>query len=188
LATFYGGTLAVSAADGKQLWRHTRIVANAGNVHTAIVRDGTVFASGGWGAGCALLKPTPDGRGGFRVEELHFQRHRFDSWLGSSALVGEHIYTCQGLCIELKTGALAWSRRDLLGRNTMTAADGHLYFRRADGTVILVEASPEKYVEKGRFRPAHGGKEPAWTFPVIADGRLYLRDQDALHCYDLRRP
>jgi hypothetical protein len=31
-------------------------------------------------------------------------------------------------------------------------------------------------------------KHPSWAHPVIADGKLYLREQDTLYCYDIKRP
>jgi SAM-dependent methyltransferase len=66
------------------------------------------------------------------------------------------------------------------------AADGHLYFRFADGLVVLAEASPNGFQEKGRLRPPRRSKSPVWSAPVVAHGRLFLRDQQYLCCYDLR--
>jgi precorrin-6B methylase 2 len=71
-------------------------------------------------------------------------------------------------------------------QGTVVVADGHLYLRQGDGTMVLVEANPKQYVETGRFLPPRATTEQAWTSPVIADRRLYLRDQDELLCYDLR--
>jgi hypothetical protein len=66
-----------------------------------------------------------------------------------------------------------------------------LYLHGEDGSVALIEASPEAYRERGRFappsQPARGsGMERAWTYPVISDGRLYIRDLDTMWCYDIR--
>jgi hypothetical protein len=65
------------------------------------------------------------------------------------------------------------------------AADGFLYFRYQDGTMALIEATPSGYAEKGAFKLPHVDG-PAWSHPVIHDGQLFIRDQDALMCYDLR--
>lgn len=53
--------------------------------------------------------------------------------------------------------------------------------------MLLIEPSRERFLERGRFRQPDRSREPAWPHPVIADGKLYLRDQDALHCHDIRR-
>jgi len=52
--------------------------------------------------------------------------------------------------------------------------------------VLLVEPSPQKYIERGRFEQPDRTDLPAWAHPVIANGRLYIRDQDELFCYDLK--
>jgi hypothetical protein len=66
-------------------------------------------------------------------------------------------------------------------------ADGHLYFRYDNGVTALVEASPEGYKEVSTFMiPKHSG--PSWAHPVVAGGRMYLREGDAVYCYDVKRP
>jgi hypothetical protein len=63
-------------------------------------------------------------------------------------------------------------------------AEGHLYVLSENGTMALVEATPEAYKEKSRFEIPRGAY-PTWTPPVIADAKLYLREQDTLYCYDI---
>ena len=173
--------------DGRVLWQYTGTPARSGNVHTALVRGDDVLFSAGWGGGGALGTVRRDGEV-FTVVERHRVRDRrlFPSWLGNSSLVGDHVYTNSSACIELATGQVAWSAG--LGlQTTVTVADGRLYFRLTDGTVVLAEVDPAKFAEAGRFLPPRATREPAWTTPVVAGGRLYLRDQDELLCYDVRR-
>jgi len=66
-------------------------------------------------------------------------------------------------------------------------ADGLLVLRSEDGPVALVECSPRGYVEKGRFTPADRSDRPAWPHPVIANGKLWLRDQEGMAVYGLGR-
>ena len=66
-------------------------------------------------------------------------------------------------------------------------ADGRLYLRTERGEMILIEPNRERYVERGRFRQPGRTRQPAWTHPVIANGKLYIRDQDVLFCYDIKR-
>ena len=182
---FDWGTVGIGT-DGKQLWQYTGLGGRAmGNVHTAVVRGDYVFCSTGWGKGGALVKVTREGHDFIVAEQYRVHASAFSSWLGNSSLVGNHLYTNAGYCIDFMSGKEAW-RAGLENRTTMVVADGHLYYRLGDGTVVLVEANPEKYVEKARFSFPRATKEPAWTSPVIAGGRLYLRDQGQLLCYDLR--
>jgi outer membrane protein assembly factor BamB len=199
-----GGIFGVAAADGKLLWEYYPPRIAGANVHTALVRGDEVFASWGWqGAGAALLKLSR-GDSGFKVQEVYHTNCDFDAYLGSSVRLGEYVHVANGLCIEWKTGRLvhqtappppASGKASKSGkasvmarivRMTMTAADGRLYHRTGNNLMTLSEVAADgTYVKRGEFTAPHGG-EPTWTFPVIANGRLYLRDQDALFCYDIR--
>jgi protein-L-isoaspartate O-methyltransferase len=91
-------------------------------------------------------------------------------------------------CLDWKTGATAWSGPAGVSF-CQVIADDRLYLRYIDGTVALVEASPKGYAERGKFKPG-GDKRAgvgAFTAPVIADQRLFIRDGDVLQCFDLRR-
>jgi outer membrane protein assembly factor BamB len=179
------GVIGVSAADGKLLWRYQGIVSASGNVHTPLVKDDLLFCSGGWGAGCALIKLVRGG-GEFKVEELYRANRPFDSWLGGSVLLCDRVYTSEGMCIELMTGKLLGRTKRPGNRVTMACADGHLYHRYTDNTVVLSTATAEGFQEKSIFKFPTSSKEPTWTTPVIAEGRLFLRDQDVLLCYDIQ--
>ncbi|MDA1234947.1 MAG: hypothetical protein O3A53_09110 [Acidobacteria bacterium] len=67
----------------------------------------------------------------------------------------------------------------------MITAEGLLYLQGEDGIAGLAEATPTGYREISRFKFSNADL-PTWTLPVIADGRLYIRDQDRLNCYDIR--
>ena len=52
--------------------------------------------------------------------------------------------------------------------------------------MALVEASPEAYKEISTFEiPKRGGN--SWAHPVVIGGRLYLREQDTVLCYDVKQ-
>src|SRR5579859_5765366 len=128
-----------------------------GNVHTAIVLGDGVFCSAGWGAGCSMLKLSRQGEI-FRVTEQYRlpdgpgRNIAFDSWLGNSSEIDGRVYSNSGVCLDPQSGARIWHAPFGL-RITMAAGDGRLYYRFGDGTVVLADANPEKYVEKGRFVP-----------------------------------
>ena len=109
-------------------------------------------------------------------------------------LVGEYLYgaNSQGLvAAEFATGKVRWQAEGI-GSGAVVYADGRLYLHGEDGDVALAEATPEAYREKGRFTPpdqpkhVRGAREKAWAYPVVANGRLYIRDLATLWCYDVR--
>lgn len=177
------GVVGVAASDGKLLWRYAKNKASQGNVHTAIPHKDLVFCSNGWGNGCGLLKlhaPPDDSK----FDELYYAKMNLDPWLGSSVLLGDHVHTSCGKCIEFKTGKVLHDLK--LTRTTMTCADGMLIHRTGANQIQLHEMTPQGYVEKGQFESPKLSRSPAWSFPVVAGGKLYLRDQDVLLCHDLR--
>ena len=89
------------------------------------------------------------------------------------------------VCIEFKTGKEMWRERKA-GKGSIAAADGKLYYRNEGGPVYLVDANPEKYVERGRFNQPERSRHAAWPHPVIANGKLYIRDQEKLFVYDVK--
>ena len=190
------GIVSVDAETGKLLWSYNRIANGTANIPTPLVRGDHVFCSTGYGTGSALLKVVKDGDT-LQAEELYFLNAKdMQNHHGGMILFGDHIYCGNGhnkgfpLCINLLTGEQVWNggRGPGGGSAAILLADGHLYFRYEDGTMALIEATPEEYRLKGEFKVATAEKRNRnWPHPVIADGLLYLRDQDALMCYDIRR-
>jgi outer membrane protein assembly factor BamB len=180
------GVAAVSAKDGKFLWLFGKEPTRT-NCCTPIVRDGYVFEShaGPGGSGCALLKLRPDSTG---YQEVYSEKKVLDNHHGGVVLVGDYLYGTTGqslACVELTTGKEKWNDRSV-GKGSIAAADGRLYVRGEKGTVALVEAIPAGYKERGRFEQPSRSNRPAWPHPVIAHGKLFLRDDDVLLCYDVK--
>jgi outer membrane protein assembly factor BamB len=181
-----GGVVGVNAKDGKLLWHYEEPANDTANISTPIFKDGFVFAATSYstGGGQAKIVKTDDG---FKAEPQYFIS-KFQNHHGGVVLVKDHLYgTNNGslLCVDFKTGNIVWDNRSV-GKGSVVYADGHLYVRGEGGKVALVEANPEKYVEKGRFEQPDRSKQPAWPHPVVSNGKLYLRDWDALFCYDVK--
>jgi outer membrane protein assembly factor BamB len=189
------GLLGVRAGDGKVLWSYNRIANDVANIPTPIVKGDFVFASTGYQTGAVLLKLVKSGDG-VAAQEVYFLEPRtLQNHHGGLVLVGDHLYAGHGhnrglpICVEFATGKVAWGGdiRNLgAGSAAVAYADGHLYFRYQNGVVMLIEATPQGYREKGSFTLPEV-KNPSWSHPVVLDGRLYLREQDALHVYDVKR-
>src|SRR5437763_15336712 len=106
----------------------------------------------------------------------------------SSVLVGNYVYGFSSsslTAMKFLTGEVAWRDRSV-GKGSVIYAEGNLYALSEDGVVGLIEATPQAYKEKSRFE-IQRGSYPTWTPPVIAKGKLYLREQDNLYCYNIKR-
>jgi outer membrane protein assembly factor BamB len=187
----HDGLAGIAAGDGRLLWRYGRTATRLANSYTPVVRDDLVFTANGYGGGMALLKLVREGDGLVAVEQYH-RKFTFSPFQDNTVLVGDHVYAVQGagqaVCFDLHTGELAWGPvgSERQRRSAMIYADSHLYVRRSDGSMTLVEATPKAYLEKGTFRIPHPEEVLGVTFPVVAGGRLYLRDNNRLLCYDVR--
>ncbi len=188
------GLIGVDAETGKFLWNYQKIANGTANIPTAIVKDDLVFTSTGYGAGAALLKLVPDGKGGITAQEQYFLKgNQLQNHHGGVIMLGDYIYGGHGhnngmpFCLNWKTGKFAWApeRGPGNGSAAVLFADGHLYFRYESGEMALIEATPSGYHLKSSFRPQIGGN--GWPHPVIYHGRLYLRGNDQIFCYDIKQ-
>jgi len=189
--TTASGPIGVDAATGALHWRYP-IDQTVAVIPTPIIRGDLVFFSAGYRRGGALLRQVPQADGGVTIEEIYGLNTDLANKHGGIVLVGDHLYgdsDDKGIpfCAELMTGKILWKQRGS-GKNsaTMMAADGHIYIRYSDGTLSLVKADPAEYREVGSFTVPGSGERPSWAHMVILDGLLYLREDDAILCYDLR--
>lgn len=179
-----GGVVGLSG-DGAFLWRYDRPHNGTANCSTPLYHDGLVFAASAYGTGGGLAKLTRDGDE-IKAEEVYFTK-KMKNHHGGMVLVGDYLYGEDGgqlTCLKFQTGAVQWAARKA-GKGSIAYADGRLYYRNEGGPMILVECNPKKYVEHGRFTPPRTRK-PSWPHPVLANGKLLLRDQQYLYCYDVK--
>ena len=175
----------VDTRDGRQLWNYSRVSNRTANIATPIVRGNYVFLSSDYGTGAALLELTANGKG-VNVREVYFT-NEMRNHHASSILVGDHLYGFSSAILtamKFDTGAVAWKDRSV-GKGSMVFADERLYLFSERGVVGLAEASPTGYREHGRFQ-LQTGSSPTWSHPVVANGKLFLRDQDTIYAYDVR--
>lgn len=188
--------IGVASSDGKFLWRYDRPANRMGiNCATPLYQDGMVFASSAYGAGAGLVKLSKNADGAVTAEEVYattdMQNHH-----GGVILLDGCLYGASGgneggalVCLDFKTGKILWDQRAAVGRRakgSLALADGMLYYRMEDGVVCLIEPNPQQYTERGRFQQPDRTRVPAWAHPVVANGKLYIRDQDILFCYDVK--
>jgi len=180
------GVVGVKASDGQFLWGNDA-VANANAIcSTPLFIKDHVFASASYGAGAALIQLAPADQG--VQATLVYHSREMKNHHGGMVAAGSYVYGADDeilTCFSLDQGRAVWKNRSV-GKCSLTLADGHLYVRGERGPVALVDATPNGYHETGRFVPPKNGTAPAWPYPVVAAGRLFLRDQDELLCYSLR--
>jgi outer membrane protein assembly factor BamB len=185
------GLVGVDAKTGKFLWRYNKPVSKfEANIPTPVASDSMVYVgSAGTGGGVVKLAAKD---GGIQAEQLYFSP-KYPTAIGGAVKIGNYLYgtTGQALqCIDFATGQVKWEERSV-APGSLCYADGLLFVHGEDGQVALVEASPDGYKEKGRFTPADqpakaGPMEKAWAYPVAVNGRLYIRDHNALWCYNVK--
>ncbi len=180
------GIVGVSAEDGSLLWRYDKPANVMNNISTPLFHDGAVFAATGYGKGGGRANLKVE-EGKFSAEEAYFVR-QIQNHYGGLILVDEHVYGTGSavlMCIDYKTGKIKWNERGV-GKGSLVYADGHHYVRGEGGYIALVEATPAEYKEKGRFLQPDRSNQQALSHPVVAGGKLYIRDGDALLCYDVQ--
>jgi outer membrane protein assembly factor BamB len=189
--------IGVAASDGKLLWQYDKPANRMGiNISTPLYHDGMIFASSAYGAGGGLVKLSKGAGGAIKAEEVYLAR-KMQNHHGGMVVVDGALYAASGgneggflVCLDFKTGNVLWDERDSGQRRatkgSVALADGRIYYRTEEGAMLLIEPNPKQYTERGRFEQPDRTQQPGWSHPVIANGKMYLRDQDVLFCYDVK--
>ncbi len=178
--------LAVDARDGRFLWSYDRAANDTANAATPIARGSKVFFSSDYGTGAGLVELTASGKN-ISAREVYFTREMRNHH-SSSVLIGDHLYGFSGAILtamRFDTGQVAWRDRSV-GKGSLVSAGDRLYLFSENGVAGLAEANATGYREHGRFA-IHTGSLPTWSHPVVANGKLFLRDQDTIYAYDIRQ-
>jgi outer membrane protein assembly factor BamB len=180
----------VDARTGKLMWRFER--SHRITIPNVIPTGNHVYITSGYGVGCNLLELTSP----TEYREVYANKNMVNHH-GGVILLDGHLYgysdTKGWICQDLKSGEVVWANKKF-PKGSIVYADGCLYcYSQNDGTLALIEASTAGWKEKGRFKIAAASTQPrprvptnVWTHPVVANGRLYLRDQEILCCYDIK--
>ena len=182
---------AIDAQTGKKVWLSPWSGRTA-VIPTPIVQANEVYIASGYNVGSKQLRVGPGNQPQDVWTNTNMVNHH-----GGVVLVNGFLYgysdkagwTCQ----DWKSGEVKWSDKQL-GKGAVHCAGGMLYLlEEKEGLVVLIEASPAGWKEHGRFKlePQTTQRKPdghIWTHPVVSDGRLFLRDQELLFCFDVRDP
>ena len=188
------GAVGVRASDGKTLWTYNRIANGVADIPTPVVWDDNVFVSNGYGdGGSALLKLSASGDGVTAEERYWKSNGELQNHHGGVVRDGDRLYLGNKhnkgfpVCVDAMTGDLVWGGRirgEGKGSAAVTACDGQLIFRYQDGIVAFIRMTPEKYDLLGSFKPKYQ-EDNSWSHPTVANGVMYLREQNRLLAYDV---
>ena len=173
----------LAVEDGALLWETSWNTDMGINVsQPVIIDDNRFFVSSGYGKGSALVEitGTGDGLAARKVWENISMKNKFNSSVlheGNVYGLDEGILTC----VDVKTGDRKW-KGGRYGYGQMLLASGHLIIITDTGELVLVKATPDKHTEVARFSAIEG---KTWNYPAIADGRLLVRNQTQMACFDL---
>ena len=186
----------MSAEDGSMLWRVPWPRGATAVIPTPIFDNGYLYLCSGYKAGSKLVKIGAD----YSVEEVWDEEHEvMSNHHGGVVLIDGHVYgfsdTRDGglVCQNMLSGERVWNQREMpsMAKGAVFAAGGMLYcLSENDGMVTLVEATTSGYTPKGQFKlepqsDQRHVKGKIWSHPLVIGGRLYLRDQELIHCYDV---
>lgn len=189
LLIYHGtGLSCLNPSDGKHIWTAPWPTEYNVNATTPIVSNDIIFHTSGYKMGCEALKVTKAGYSVFWKNNLMEAQH------SDPILIDGYIYGYSGessrnngqfKCIELASGKEMWSTNKI-GQGTTTWVDGHLICLDIKGNLFLVKPDPSEFIKVAEIKSAIVNvKNPAWTVPVVANGKLYLRYLQQLICYQL---
>ena len=177
----------VNVKNGQPLWNYSNANNGTANCSDPLVLNNHVFVASAYGTGGGLAKITATGNSQ-KASEVYFEKS-MQNHHGGMVLIDGHIYGFGSgglICMNYMTGKVAWTDRSV-SKGSLIAVDGMLYCLGERHEMALVEATPEEYRERGRFKIENLGR-PSWAHPVVANGRLYIRNQQRLTCYDIKSP
>ncbi len=183
------GLSCMNPSDGKISWTAPWATEYGVNATTPIVSGDIIFHTSGYKMGCEAIRVTLNGYTVLWKNNLMEAQH------SDPILIDGYIYGYSGessrnngqfKCIELATGKEMWSTGKI-GQGTTTFVDDHLICLDIKGNLFLVQPDPSKFIKSGEIKSAIVDvKNPAWTVPVVANGKLYLRYLQQLLCYKLQ--
>ena len=189
------GIVSYDATTGSLLWNYDRVANRTANIPTPIAKDNYIFCSSGYDdGGTALLEVSKTG-GKLEAKEIYYKTNKeLQNHHGGMIMIGDYVYMGHGhnngfpACVEWKTGKNLWDKARGAGTGSaaIIVAEGKLYFRYQDGTMALINTTQDKYDLISKFKlPTHNGE--SWPHPVIAGGKLFIRDQDELVCFKIAK-
>ncbi|MDP1797345.1 MAG: PQQ-binding-like beta-propeller repeat protein [Planctomycetaceae bacterium] len=180
------GVVGVRASDGTPLWGQRESANGTANCSSPVYSDGFIFTASGYGEGGALFQLASSNNQ--TKSELKYATKQMKNHHGGMVLKDGYLYGFDEqvlTCLDLRSGKPAWQNRSI-GKGSLVMADDKLFLRSESGPLALAAATPKGYQELGRFEQPQRANHPAWAHPVVAGGKLYIRDWDKLLVFDVK--
>jgi outer membrane protein assembly factor BamB len=178
----FGGTAlaGVEAEGGRVLWQIPWTTQYGVNAALPIVEGNYVFATSGYNYGCGVFQILPTGPKnvwGSKAMTSHFNSPVYhEGFIFGTTDPGDLV------CLAPADGAVIWRQRGFEKGGVVIVDDTIIALDGQGGDLVMAEASTDGYRELGRIRPLGG---QSWTAPVVADGKLLIRNKEQLACLDL---
>ncbi|MCY3018693.1 MAG: PQQ-like beta-propeller repeat protein [Planctomycetota bacterium] len=174
-----------AARGGPPLWRSPWQTMYNVHAATPIVIGSTVFITSGYGSGCSLIGVS-DGQA-----QTVWKSKEYKSHFNAPVLVGEHLYGIAGqadaggdlTCLDPQTGKALWKQPGFEAGGVVVVDGAIIAVDGKGGDVVMAKLQPTAYQELGRIKPL-GGR--TWAPPIVADGKLFVKNTQALVCLDLK--
>ncbi len=179
------GLVAVAPETGKLLWRFPWETSYGCNIATPVVADNYGFISSGYDRGCAVVAVSKAKEGSWQARRV-YESSRMRNHFSSSVLYKGHLYgfdESKLICMDFRTGDVLWKEGGFK-KGSLMVAGGNLIVLGENGKLAVAKASPEGFKRTSQFQAS---RQKCWTVPVLADGKLYVRDETDLICLDVRR-
>ena len=178
------GLSAFDPASGKEFWHYSWSAGNARIVQPAVIGKGDILLGTGMGNGTRRIHVGRDGQSWLAEEQ--WASRKFRPYFNDFVVSGDYLYGFDGsrfVCVGLKDGREAWHARGYGSGQVLLLADQELLLVLSEeGDVALLSARPDKQEELCRFKAIEG---KTWNHPVIAHGRLFVRNGEEIACYQL---
>ena len=189
LLLFSGEALSgLNRETGAMNWTLPWVVEYKINAATPLSEGNIAFITSGYNKGSMAVKIDKN------KPTVLWQSKAIEGQQTDPVILDDYVYGYSGnsssnkgelVCLRLSDGKVMWKTSEA-GMGTLAYADGYLVCLDIKGNLYLVEATPDKIVKAGEIKKAIPDvKHPAWTAPVIANGKLYLRYLQSIVCYDI---
>jgi outer membrane protein assembly factor BamB len=179
--------VSLSPGDGSVYWRYPWETANGFNIATPIAFADYIFVSSAYGKGCCLLEVSAGSDGSLEARPV-YEHNRMRNYFSSSVLYQDFLYGFDNadlVCMDVRTGEIRWREKGIRSfkKGSLLIAGGDLIVLGEYGKLAVAQATTEAYRERASYQVS---QNKCWTAPVLAAGRLYVRDESCLRCLDLR--
>jgi outer membrane protein assembly factor BamB len=177
--------MGVDAESGKQLWSNAWRTQFDENIASPVVQGDTVFISSAYNHGCLQLGISGD------KADLNWQNKLMQCHFNTPLFADGCYYANSGraersgelVCLDAKTGAPCWKEQGF-DTGGIVHADGVNFMLTGNtGELIMFKPDARHYHELGRMKVLNG---PCWTPPILADGKIFVRNVDTIICLNLK--